>query len=982
MSLSIIVCMFLVTVEPTELLAIPLRPDPPIAVDGALDEWASVPNAITIDKPEQVVWGQGGWQAAQDLSGIVHLAWRTEALYVGVDIIDDVFRQTQRGDGIWQGDHIEVYVDSIPESSPGRDAFGEGQFQIALSPGNFATSGDPLLDCAPEAYIYRPQGASASGIVVAAKRTSSGYTLEAAIPWGMLGVAKAEVGVPLGIEVGLSDTDGVEPRQESLMTTSSSKWAHARSRLRRTMLAKADGIALAPDPAVGVFDSLRIEQGGKQAFAFVLSGVPEGKEAVLALEGRLEHERPAGFAAALRLTLNDTPVTIAMLANKPARVKARGGDVYSTGGGNVFNVFYAPDFTSVDVDPHYGLLDGYKACSFEWDVTGLVHPGENTLVVEDVTPASVKNALAAAHGRVLFRVPPASAKAKAQAPEGPLACFEPRTKPVEFTIKEAAERGIEVTVNGEPFRIDNQFSTPDGVWVMGSCAYFDHERSFEQNKDSLVVRDTWTNKTDTNLPLMHRHQAVLGERLQKVWLSGLEQNAGSGSRSDASNPTTFAATGKAGIGLLPLDDVFRVHIVNVAAAGNAGIADNSLVLAPHGTYTAEWAIIPSDVPDYWTFLNVARRLVDANFTIDGCFAFLRAGPLTDAWSDQQITDFLRFKSTRYVCATIDYPLYNGHYPHGTAFQAVGHEHGAASFKRWRGLAPGIQCLFYFHCFIDVLDEAPERFADARVLRSDGTQADYGESFDRIFFPTMTNSYGPAIAKNVDIILDEMGADGVYWDEHEYSRWGYHYGEPWDGCSGDIDPAKCTLSRLKSSVTLLSEPWRLAMAKRILRRGPLIGNGPPFTRAMAALHFPCFVETGSITHCAQAHLYSPIALGDHLTERSETDAYAVMLAALDYGCVYHWYNDVTVIPTHPHLTQYMYPITPIELHEGYVIGRERIITKISGRFGWGDASDCELHVFDDTGRETQTAPVPAVLDGEKRFCEVRIPEGWSAAIVRR
>ena len=45
------------------------------------------------------------------------------------------------------------------------------------------------------------------------------------------------------------------------------------------------------------------------------------------------------------------------------------------------------------------------------------------------------------------------------------------------------------------------------------------------------------------------------------------------------------------------------------------------------------------------------------------------------------------------------------------------------------------------------------------------------------------------------------------------------------------------------------------------------------------------------------LYSPIALGDHLTERSEQDAYRVMLRALDFGCVYYWYNDLTVIPTH-------------------------------------------------------------------------------------
>ena len=47
---------------------------------------------------------------------------------------------------------------------------------------------------------------------------------------------------------------------------------------------------------------------------------------------------------------------------------------------------------------------------------------------------------------------------------------------------------------------------------------------------------------------------------------------------------------------------------------------------------------------------------------------------------------------------------------------------------------------------------------------------------------------------------------------------------------------------------------------------------------------------------------------------------------------------------------MFPITPVELHEGYIIGQERIVTNRSGLFGWGDDSRHEVHVFDDQGRE--------------------------------
>jgi hypothetical protein len=162
----------------------------------------------------------------------------------------------------------------------------------------------------------------------------------------------------------------------------------------------------------------------------------------------------------------------------------------------------------------------------------------------------------------------------------------------------------------------------------------------------------------------------------------------------------------------------------------------------------------------------------------------------------------------------------------------------------------------------------------------------------------------------------------------------------------------------------------------------VANGQPHTQTMTRLHFPRFVETGSISHCATATLYSPIALGDHLTERSQVDAYHVMLRALDFGCLYYWYNDLTVIPTHPQLTHYMFPITPLELHEGYIIGQERIITNRSGLFGWDDTSRHEVHVFDDQGREVAGFKAATVVRDGMTLSELRLPEDYSAAIVRR
>jgi hypothetical protein len=108
----------------------------------------------------------------------------------------------------------------------------------------------------------------------------------------------------------------------------------------------------------------------------------------------------------------------------------------------------------------------------------------------------------------------------------------------------------------------------------------------------------------------------------------------------------------------------------------------------------------------------------------------------------------------------------------------------------------------------------------------------------------------------------------------------------------------------------------------------------------------------------------------------------MLAALDYGSVYHWYNDMTVTPTHPTLTTHMFPITPMELHRGYIIGRERIVTKVSGKYGWGDSSNHEVHVYNERGEEVPNFAAPFTIEGGITWTELRIGEDWSAVIVRR
>jgi len=148
-----------------------------------------------------------------------------------------------------------------------------------------------------------------------------------------------------------------------------------------------------------------------------------------------------------------------------------------------------------------------------------------------------------------------------------------------------------------------------------------------------------------------------------------------------------------------------------------------------------------------------------------------------------------------------------------------------------------------------------------------------------------------------------------------------------------------------------------------------------------MHIPAFTETGQGSFCARTHLYSPIALGDHLSEVTEVDAYRGMLNALNYGCVYYWYSE-EVTTTHKTLTEHMYPITPMRLGGGFLFGKERILTRISGFFGWNDRSEFDVYIYDENGvLQTSAATKRVMVDGHS-FAEINLKPDWSAAIVRK
>ena len=965
--------------------------DPPIVIDGDLSDWADIPGEITLEQHAQVTWGNEQWSGPHDLSGRFRLAWRSGGFSIAAYVRDDVVQQPFLAEEIWKGDHINLFLDFIPGHEPERNFWGRGQAQIGFSPGNLA---DSTTRTPAEAVFFYPAGLRPGGkIKLAARRLKTGYVIEAYIPALLFDDRQLTAGDDFNFLVTISDADNPASFQESWMTPDTRAWVSRRSRLLPAVLGDGSGKGEPAPRALDLAKPFQMQPGDQpHTISFVAPPLSKSRRAYLFFRGRVDYPKVGGnVTGALQLKVNGQTVTAGQLSNREPGSTMRDGrsETFVAPDGRIV-LWYSPDFEAVDSDPHYQLIDGAKACEYEFDVTDLIKEGPNTLVFEYLAATVAENDRVGFFDNVELRFrAPVKARTFKPAPEGEIAICEPRVPKGQTYTKTVRPGALRLKAGPETFTVTSRFSSPDGQWNTSSNRFYRHHRKVIEHDQYLEIRDTFENLTDQNVPILQEHRCQLGPRYDQVWLSGIWMPSGNGNRSNPENPSVYVTTKRAGLGMIAINDEFRTHHTNHAAKsdGVVQISDRNFVLSPEKKYTSVLFLVPSADPDFWTFINTARRAMEVNFTIDQLFTFAFYQEPIYKWSNEQLKRFVRLKSANFVVQSNEAARFKGRYAYARAFLAVPRQPYIDFHRRIQKIFPAgdVKHGIYYHCFIDNYDDADDAiFFDARLLDAEGNHLNYGgqHAVDKIYVPTLENRFGRETGKVVDSLLEEIGVDGIFWDEWTQCRVPYTYNDTvWDGCSADIDPDTFQITRLKSSVALVSLPWRVEKMKKMLARGPVMTNGSPHTLTMQKLGPQAFTETGTISYCREMLLYTPIGLGDHLTVRTQTDAYRSMLRQLDHGCLYAWYAH-EVIPTHPTLTEHMFPFTPIELHEGYVIGEERILTNRSGYFGWGDSSRFSTYVYDREGKRTQEIEVPSVERAGNTYAEVRIPEGYSAAIVRQ
>jgi serine/threonine protein kinase len=172
-------------------------------VDGNLNEWIGVTSVLVAHR----TFTDTSWDGSEDLTAAWQLAWDNNNLYLAVTVLDDFHVQIQSSNLIFQGDSVDMQLDTDRLGDFESNNLSSDDFQITLSPGDFntlpasvwrwtATDSGSILD-APD-----------HGIIVRTQRTETGYVIEAAVPWRDLNVTPS-TGLVLGASFNATDNDQV-----------------------------------------------------------------------------------------------------------------------------------------------------------------------------------------------------------------------------------------------------------------------------------------------------------------------------------------------------------------------------------------------------------------------------------------------------------------------------------------------------------------------------------------------------------------------------------------------------------------------------------------------------------------------------------------------------------------------------------------------------------------------------------------------------
>ena len=609
---------------------------------------------------------------------------------------------------------------------------------------------------------------------------------------------------------------------------------------------------------------------------------------------------------------------------------------------------------------------------------------------------------------------------------------EPITPPP-YKLEVKPGGGMAVTIGNRTFKVESSYSYPHGgknrllastpdqkgekSWsvkteklndctyeVKADGEYYSITRRIKIEPTRVMIHDTIGNKSDdvVGIILSNHLNIQSNPKLQAKMMQKF---------------TAFVHATDCGVGIIALDDLYQIQEHSRFENGLAELRTDDFGLGRGASYTLQWAIYPTASNDYYDFISQIRKDEGINRRIDGAFNF--TGSVQEqARRTVPSKEYIDLKNLAYLSLNcLSFPKDDPSISlEGIEFIEYPKESAAIkkTISQINAVDPNVKVMFHVAHGLYACNNPEQRFPDSRVIRSDGQPIHYYGAMEGapkgwverysgyfsqqrldegwrwwIFYPTMENSFGKAMIEAMDYMINELGATGMWADgfisgyaQVQDNDDGYSY-DRWDGHSVDIDPETKLVTRKKTCVAWVSLPVLKKVVQMIAAKDgvTIINEGPLFPDSRT------FWNEEIITSCEGRpealigiHLgRAPAPLGHR--GASMRDKYQDMLRTLEYGCLYFWWTYKPLTNDYKTLVEHMYPITIESIHAGTIRGKDRVITKKSGVYGWHeDRSLHKVYRYDARGALFDNRFL-TTIDHSSVRTEVALEKDQSAVVVK-
>ncbi len=537
--------------------------------------------------------------------------------------------------------------------------------------------------------------------------------------------------------------------------------------------------------------------------------------------------------------------------------------------------------------------------------------------------------------------------------------------------------------------------------VTAEGEFYTIDRLIKIEWGKVYVADTIRNKTDSTLGVIVKHYLKFGQAVPNVLIGGNDDPALNDVHTSA-NPTLFVPLANGGLGLVANDGLSRLQsrFYYDPDKWSVGVKNENLALGPGKSHTMTRSIYVLEGQgqgNYFDFINYVRRDWGSNFRVDGPYDYIRPEVVLEI-DDAKLIEYVKANRIYAVSLTSSWKdpqtgkwhswFVDSRWPQPSAKyyrQLV-----TDSIAKLRRTVPHVKILHKYHTYLNVVDDDIDKYADSWMIDHNGQMLTYGQ-YRECFYPTLTNRFGKAMFDMITKVMEEHKPDGLYWDEFngpgaaDNMLIPYSTFDKWDGHTAVIDPKTKQIITTAGLVRLLSADW-VAEALRRLESydGLLLANAQPCLPEYNIIKFPRRVETNDrVTRMLEANLYSPLG-----KPSGHTPSISVIRQHLELG-------GITIrgpIANKWPVVGFFFPLTPIELHRGWILAEERLITARSGRFGWDTKVSGTLYKFNAAGQQVdqKQVTVPARTAGTASTpstpstgggLDIVVPEDGIAILVR-